>query len=53
VAVFAPTVTLIGPVVAPLGTVAVNTVVDAVSTVAVVPLNFTVFDAGVALKPVP
>lgn len=47
------TVTLIVPVVAPAGTVVVNTVVEAVATVAVVPLNFTVFDAGVALKPVP
>jgi hypothetical protein len=53
VAVVAPTVTLMDPVVAPLGTVAVNIVVEAVSTVAVVPLNFTVFEAGVALKPVP
>ncbi|BFU89618.1 MAG: hypothetical protein NTAFB01_08050 [Nitrospira sp.] len=45
--------TLIGPDVAPLGTLAVKTVAEAVGTVAVVPLNFTVFEAGVALKPVP
>lgn len=51
--VIAPTVTLIGPEVEPLGTFAVKTVVEAVRTVAVVPLNLTVFDAGVALKLVP
>jgi hypothetical protein len=53
VAVIPPTVTLIGPVVAAAGTFAVKTVVLAVRTVAVVPLNFTTFEAGVALKPVP
>jgi hypothetical protein len=53
VAVMPATVTLIVPVVAPAGTVVVSMVVEAVATVAVVPLNFTVFDAGVALKPVP
>jgi hypothetical protein len=45
--------TLIGPVVAPLGTVTTNCVVEAVVTVAGVPLNWTVFWLGVVLKPVP
>lgn len=47
------TVTLIKPVVAPLGTDTTNCVVDAEVTVAVDPLNFTVFALGVALNPVP
>jgi hypothetical protein len=42
-------VTLTGPVGAPLGTVAVIAVVDAVSTVAV--LNFTVLEAEVSCSP--
>jgi hypothetical protein len=46
-------VTEMSPVVAPLGTVTTSCVVDALETVAVVPLNVTVFDAGVAEKPVP
>jgi hypothetical protein len=46
-------VTLIGPVVAPVGTlVTMEVTVDEV-TVAVTPLNVTVFWLGVALKPVP
>src|SRR5256886_8898109 len=44
------TVTLMGPVVAPVGTVVVSWFVVAAVTVAVVPLNFTVFALGVALK---
>ena len=43
VAEVAPTVTEIGPVVAPVGTVATSWVVVAEVTVAVVPLNLTVF----------
>ena len=50
VAVEVPTVTLMGPVVAPVGTVAVSWFVAAAVTVAAVPLNFTVFELGVALK---
>src|SRR5207248_4676300 len=50
VTVDAATVTLMGPVVAPVGTVVVNWLVVAAVTVAVVPLNFTVFALGVALK---
>jgi hypothetical protein len=46
-------VTLISPVVAPPGTVTTSWVVVALETVAEVPLNVTVFDAGVAEKPVP
>lgn len=46
-------VTLIGPLVAPAGTVATSFVDDADVTVADVPLNRTVFCDGVALKPVP
>lgn len=49
----ATVVTEIGPVVAPLGTVVVIDVDEAVVTVAVVPLNFTVFFAGVGSKLVP
>ena len=45
-----PTVTLIGPVVAPAGTVVVRLLAVAAVTVAVVPLNFTVLAVGVALK---
>src|SRR5213082_2141805 len=47
VAVDVPTVTLMGPVVAPVGTVVVSWFVVAAVTVAVVPLNFTVFALGV------
>lgn len=50
VAVEVPTVTLMGPVVAPAGTVVVKLFVVAAVTVAVVPLNFTVLALGVALK---
>ena len=50
VAVDVPTVTLMGPVVAPVGTVVVSWFVVAEVTVVVVPLNFTVFALGVALK---
>jgi hypothetical protein len=46
-------VTEIVPVVAAPGTVATSSVVDADTTVAVVPLNLTVFCDGVALKAVP
>ena len=46
-------VTEMRPVVAPLGTVTTSCVVDALETVAVVPLKVTVFEAGVAEKPVP
>src|SRR5258708_3226106 len=53
VGVPAGAVTLIGPVVAPVGTVAVIWVVVAVRTVAVVPLNLTVSWDDVALNPVP
>lgn len=53
VAVFPPTVTVIFPVVAPAGTVVVILVVVLAETTAVVPLNFTVLLAGVALKFVP
>ena len=49
-AVEVPTVTLIGPVVAPLGTVVVNWFVVAAVTVAEVPLNLTVLELGVVLK---
>ena len=50
VAVDVPTVTLMGPVVAPVGTVVVSWFVVAEVTVVAVPLNFTVFALGVALK---
>jgi hypothetical protein len=46
-------VTPIAPVVAPAGTVTTSEFAVADDTVAEVPLNVTVFDAGVALKPVP
>jgi hypothetical protein len=46
-------VTLIGPVVAPPGTIATMDVVVAEVTVAVKPLNRTVFWLGVELNPVP
>jgi len=48
-----PTVTLMGPVVAPVGTAAVIEVALDALTVAVVPLNLTVLFAGVALNPTP
>ena len=48
-----PTLMEIGPVVAPEGTVATTCVVVAEATSAVVPLNATVFAAGLAAKPVP
>ena len=48
-----PTVTVIAPVVAPEGTEVVILVAVLAVTVAVVPLNFTVLFAGVALKFVP
>jgi hypothetical protein len=50
VAVELPTVTPMGPVVALEGTVVVSWFVVAAVTVAVVPLNFTVLELGVALK---
>ena len=50
VAVLLATVTEIGPVVASGGTVVSNTLVVAESTLAVVPLNFMMLLAGVALK---
>jgi hypothetical protein len=53
VAVFAPTVTEIGPLVAPAGTVTTRLVVVAETTVATVPLNLTSFAEGVALNPWP
>ena len=46
-------VTAIDPVVAPTGTVVTSWVALAAVTVAAVPLNVTVFEAGVALNPVP
>ena len=46
-------VTLIVPVVAPVGTVATIFVAVEETTVPTVPLNLTVFCEGVALKPVP
>jgi hypothetical protein len=48
-----PTVTEMGPVVAPAGTVATRVVLVAETTVAGVPLNFTVLELGVALNPWP
>ena len=53
VAVLPAMVTLIGPVVAPAGTVVVMDVVVLAVTTAVVPLNVTVLFAGVVLKLVP
>ena len=53
VALPAGLVTEIGPVVAAAGTVTVSFDVVAAVTVAPVPLNWTVFEAGVALNPVP
>lgn len=50
VAVDVPTVTVIGPVVAPEGTLTVRLFAVAAVTVAAVPLNRTVFAPGVALK---
>jgi len=50
VAVEVPTVTLMGPVVAPVGTAVVSWFVVAAVTVAVVPLNCTVLALGVMLK---
>jgi len=49
----AAVVTLIGPVVAPDGTVATSRVVVAEPTVAATPLNLTVLAPAVALNPVP
>ena len=46
-------VTVITPLVAPVGTATVNEVAVAALTVAVMPLNLTVLLAAVALKPVP
>lgn len=53
VAVFAPTATVMVPLVAPEGTVTVNCVEVAEEIDAATPLNFTVFDAAVVLKLVP
>ena len=50
VAVDVPTVTVIGPVVAPDGTDAVKLFAVAVVTDAGVPLNLTIFTLGVVLK---
>ena len=50
VAVWPFTVMLIGPVVAPTGTVAVTAVTVAAVTVAATPLNFTAFSESVPLK---
>jgi hypothetical protein len=47
------TVTEIGPVVAPVGTVTVRVLALAAVTTAGVPLNSTVSALGVALKPCP
>jgi hypothetical protein len=49
----AEVVTLIGPVVAPVGTVVTICVAVAEATVAVTPLNVTVFWLGVVLNAVP
>jgi hypothetical protein len=46
-------VTAIVPLVANAGTVTVSRLAEADVTVAPVPWNVTVFDAGVALNPVP
>jgi hypothetical protein len=53
VAVFAPTVMEMGPVVALPGTETVRVLADAVSTVAGTPLKVTAFEAGVAPKACP
>ena len=53
VAVLPATVTLIVPVVAPVGTIAVMPVAVLAVTTAVVPLNFTVLLAGIGSKSVP
>jgi hypothetical protein len=50
VAVELPTATLMGPVVAPGGTVVVSRFAVAAVTLATVPLNLTVLEPGVALK---
>ena len=50
VAVLEPTVTEIGPVVAPEGTVPVSELLVAAVTTAVVPLNLTISELGIALK---
>ena len=49
----ADVVTVIGPVVAPVGTLVMICVAVAETTVAVTPLNVTVFWPGVVLKAVP
>jgi hypothetical protein len=46
-------VTVIGPVVAPTGTLVTISVDDDDSTVAPMPLNLTLFKVAVALNPVP
>lgn len=48
-----PTVTVIGPVVAPVGTVVVIEVVVLAETTAVTPLNFTMLFPATALKLLP
>jgi len=53
VTVVPPVVTLIVPLVAPIGTDAVKLVIVSALTVAVVPMNFTTFFAGVVQNPVP
>jgi hypothetical protein len=53
VAVFPPTVTVIVPVVVPIGTEVVMLVAVLAVTTAVVPLNITMLLAGVVLKFVP
>src|SRR5206468_8517293 len=53
VAVFAPTVTVIDPVVAPVGTEVSRRFGAATVTVASVPLKRTVLPPGVSLKPFP
>ena len=53
VAVLPPTVTEIGPVVAPAGTLTDRVVVEAETTVAFTPLNCTVLPDELVLKPWP
>src|SRR5256885_14610478 len=53
VAVLSPTFTEIGPLVAPMGTDTLKLVELAENTVAVTPLNLTVFAVAVLLKPCP
>ncbi len=53
VALFPPTLTTILPVAAPVGTVTASVLAVAAVTVAVAPLNRTVFAAGVAANPLP